>query len=276
MEGHHTMVGTRHHFPFWITNIFIFGILLTVVVTYFLWQIGRAKKTFLEHVKQHTELVAGVIQLNVRGAVLSRDVTEEILQTFLGNTARFVDYLDTIEPFTPEEITAFADETNLAGIMIFRDSGKIVEGPPQWYRDEPVSRSGVPQLKHLEKKHLYLFSWPRPERRGYILIGFAATNIESLQNQLSLSHVTETLSELPGICYVKIEGTTAGGPDYSAEPEVIMLKNNGNQIAEARLFIEGKEIVIGMCTENLSLALKRLWRDFFIFTTVLILLGILL
>ena len=245
-------------------------------MTYFLWQITQAKKTFLDHVKQHTQLVAGVIQLNVRGAVLSQEVTEEILQTFLGNTARFVDYLDTIEPFTPEEITAFADETNLAGIRIYRDNGTTVGGPPQWYTDRTRNYNETPQFKHLEEEHLYLFSWPRQEGTGYVLIGFAATNVESLQAQLSLAHVTETLSELPGICYAQIEGTITEGMHYTADPEVVMVQNNGKQVAEARFFIEGVEIVIGMCTDYLASALNRLWRDFLIFTTVLILLGILL
>jgi len=62
----------------------------------------------------------------------------------------------------------------------------------------------------------------------------------------------------------------------TTNPEVIMLKNNGTQVAEARLFVEGVEIVIGMCTDYLVLTLNRLWRDFFIFTTVLVLLGVLL
>ena len=227
MEGQNIMEVTKRQFPFWITNIVIFGILLTVVVTYFFWQITQAKKTFLDHVKQHTQLVAGVIQLNVRGAVLSQEVTEEILQTFLGNSARFVDYLDTIEPFTPEEITAFAEETNLAGIRIDRDNGETVGGPPQWYRGRTQNYGETPQFKHLEEEHLYLFSWPRQEGTGHVLIGFAATNVESLQTQLSLTHVTETLSELPGICYTKIEEVLTEGGNYTTDPEVIIIKTNG-------------------------------------------------
>jgi len=270
------MEATKRQFPFWITNIFIFGILLTVVVTYFLWQINQAKKTFLDHVKQHTQQVVGVVQLNVHGAVFSQEVTENILQTFLGNTARFVDYLDSIEPFTPEEITAFADETNLAGIRIYKGNGKTVEGPSKWYPDKSSNYNEAPQFKHLVEKHLYLFSWPRQEGTGYVLLGFTATNIESLQTQLSLAHVAETVSALPGICYANIEEKTAEEMHYTTDLEVIMLRNNGTQVAEARLFVEGVEIVIGMCTDYLVLALNRLWRDFFIFTTVLVLLGALL
>ena len=154
MEGQNIMEATKRQFPFWITNIFIFGILFTVVVTYFLWQIDQAKRAFLGHVKQHTQMVAGVIQLNVRGAVFSQEVAEEILQTFLGNTARFVDYLDGIEPFAPEEITAFADETNLAGIRIHKGNGEIVEGPPKWYPDKSSNYNEAPQFKHLEEERI--------------------------------------------------------------------------------------------------------------------------
>jgi two-component system sensor histidine kinase HydH len=270
------MVATKRQFPLWITNIVIFGILCAVVVTYFFWQIDQAKRAFLDHVKQHTQMVVGVVQLNVRGAVFSKEVTEEILKTFLGNTARFVDYLDSIEPFTPEEITAFSDETNLAGISIYKGSGKVVEGPSKWYPDKPSNYNELPQFKHLEEKHLYLFSWPRQEGTGHVLLGFTAANIEALQTQLSLPHVAETISALPGICYANIEEKTAEGMNDTTDPEVIILNNNGTQVAEARLFVEGVEIVIGMCTDYLALTLNRLWRDFFIFTTVLVLLGVLL
>ena len=98
---------------------------------YFLWQIRQARHAFQEHVTDHARLVAEVIHMNARNAVFSREVTEEILRTFLGNTARFVNYLDTVEPFTPEELTAFAAETQLSGITIFgcRDCTAIA-GPP--------------------------------------------------------------------------------------------------------------------------------------------------
>jgi signal transduction histidine kinase len=276
MEGQDIMEAAKRTFPFWITNLFIFGVLFAVVVTYFLWQIGQAKRAFLDHVQQHTQMVVGVIQLNVRGAVFSQEVTEEILETFLGNTARFVDYLDSIEPFTAEEITAFADETNLAGITIYKDQGKIVEGPLKWYPGNSLPFNKVPHFEHLPKKHLYLFSWPRPGGTGKVVVGFEAITIESLQNQLSLAHVAETISELPGVCYAELKETAAGDINNGKEIEVVMLKKEGKQVAEARVVVEGVEIVIGMCTDYLVLALNRLWRDFFIFTTVLVVLGSLL
>jgi two-component system sensor histidine kinase HydH len=62
-------------------------------------------------------MIAGVIRLNAKGAVLSQEVVEEIIQTFLGNTARFVDYLDDVEPFSPDELAAFAALDRTGGVQ---------------------------------------------------------------------------------------------------------------------------------------------------------------
>lgn len=133
------MTTTKGRVPLWITNTGVFGILIAVVLVYFFWQATRAKQAFLYHVNEHAQLVAGVTQLNVRNAFFSQEVTEEILQSFLSNSARFVDYLDGIEPFTEEELTAFAVETNLAGIRIYRSEVNYVEGPVQCLQGLPIA-----------------------------------------------------------------------------------------------------------------------------------------
>ncbi len=263
-------------FPLWANNLFVFLLLFLVIITYFLWQIHKAKKDFLDHVNEQAQLVAGVVQLNIKGSVFSQGVTEEILQSFLSNTARFIDYLDSIEPFTLAELTAFAGEAGLAGIMIYTNKGRIVEGPPEWSKDFFSGCNTKAHLKHLPGKHLYLFSSPRQAGEGCVLIGLNATNIESMQQQLGLSRLTETLSELPGICYASMEHHPREETGSAAEPEIIMLKNNGSQVAEVHLFINKTEITVGMCTTYLELSLHRLWRDFFIFSTALALLGTLL
>ena len=40
--------------------------------------------------------------------------------TFLGDTARYVDYLDTIQPFSSADLSAFCQQTNLAWVVIHR------------------------------------------------------------------------------------------------------------------------------------------------------------
>ena len=45
---------------------------------------------------------------------LSSSVIDAILKTFLANSAGFVKYLDAVEPFSTQELTAFAEEVGLS------------------------------------------------------------------------------------------------------------------------------------------------------------------
>ena len=58
-------------------------------------------------------MLAGIIERNARSALLSQEAVEQIIRIFLGNTSRFVDYLDGIEPFSENELAEFALENGL-------------------------------------------------------------------------------------------------------------------------------------------------------------------
>ena len=120
----------RHRLPLWLANLFVFALLFMAVTGYFFWQSHQARNRFLANVQENAVLVAEIIQLSARGSVLSKKAVEEILETFLGNTARFIGYLDKVEPFTSEELTAFAAEAGLAGIRIHKEGKKGYRRPP--------------------------------------------------------------------------------------------------------------------------------------------------
>jgi len=270
------IMDAKQRLPLWASNLIVFGLFFLFVMVYFAWQINQAKRAFLEHVSGNAQLVAEIIQLNARGALLSQQVTGEILDSFLRNTARFVDYLDSIEPFTSEELTAYAKETNLAGIRIEKDAGYLVAGPPEWHADLFSGCDAQAGLRHLQARPLYLFAWPREQRGGCILIGMDASSIDALQVQLSLDNILKKISALPGICYVsqgqprgkRLTGMTA--PVISLPPE------GGRPAAEFRVFVKDAEITIGICIDYLILTLDRLWRYFLTFSAMLALLGALL
>lgn len=266
----------KRRLPLWASNLVVFGFFSLVVVGYFVWQINQAKRAFLEHVSGNAQLVAEIIQLNARGALLSQQVTGEILGIFLKNTARFVDYLDSVEPFTSEELAAYAKETNLAGLRIEKAEGYLVAGPPEWRAEKFSGCSAQPGLRHLEAEHLYLFAWPRAQREGCILIGLDASSIDALQAQLSLDNMLEKISGLPGICYVHQEQSRGGRAAGMTAPEVLMPPRGGRPVAEFRVFVEDAEITIGICIDYLTLTLDRLWRYFLTFSAGLALLGALL
>lgn len=262
----------KARFPLWVSNLLVFGFLFVVVVGYFFWQARVTRQSFISSIRPATGLVAGVIRLNARGALLSQEVSEEILNTFLGNTARFIDYLDNIEPFTTEELTGFARETRLVGIYISRDRDGYVEGPRAWSQNLPRLFDKKTRLEYHASSHLYLYYFPRQDRPGWVMVGVEAAKIESLQKQLGIPGVVAAISSLPGVKYVKTAVAGAGVPMTS----VAIADSGGSPVAEAKVVIDKTELAVGLDAAHLAIAISRLWRDFFIFSTALAALGVLL
>ncbi len=263
----------KQRLPLWISNLVVFGLLFAAVMMYFLWQSVQARRAFTEHVDEHAQLVAEVIQLNARGAVFSRSMVEEILLTFLGNTARFIEYLDSVESFTEEELSAFSAEQGLAGIAVSRDTGRDVSGPEGWTASAFPACTAEPALHHMPATHQYLLAWPRQDRQGCIIVGLEASGIELLEKNLSIGHLTETLSKLPGICYAHIENAVQPSEPAEQMRDVCIQVTQDFPVAEVRLRAGSDELVVGLCADYLTATLHQVWRDFFIFSAFLAVMG---
>ncbi len=260
--------------PTWKGNLLIFGLLIIIVLFYFFWQIRYAEQTFTEHVQEHTRMLAGVISLNAGSAVLSKEVTEEIMETFLGNSARFVDYLDTIEPFSESELTAFAMETGLTGICIVRKNGDDVQGPGGWFsvQDDTCGAKNH-SLRHLKDSSLYYLSLPRAES-GCVVVGLTSARIEKLQEQVSLPYLLETLTGLAGIRYVRIEKGSSDHKNRITRPQVTIIGDNADRLAEARVSIGNDILLVGLEARLFFVRIKHLRNEFFVFSVIIALLGI--
>ena len=270
------MEENKRKLPLWVSNLLLFALLSFAAVGYFFWQIHRAEQEFFDHVRVHVKQVADVIELSARGAVVSQRVAEELLEALLGNTARFVDYLDSIEPFSSEELSAFAKESGLVGIHIFGDEGRNAEGPPKWPRGITLNCTEKAALEHRAKQSLYLFSWPRMDAPGCVVLGIEDQKIASLEEQLGLENVIKTISALPRIRYVKLDHPSAGEGNGETRPAVAIMQVGDSQVAETRLPFGGKALVVGMDTGYLASAVHRLWRDFFVFGAAFAVLGVFL
>ncbi|MDM8522078.1 ATP-binding protein [Desulfococcaceae bacterium HSG8] len=260
--------------PGWKGNFLLFGLLITVVLGYFFWQVRQAQQAFLNHAREHSAMLAGVIERNARSALLSQEVIEEIMQIFLGNTARFVDYLDAIEPFSGDELAAYAREAGLAGIRIIEGAGESTEGPPGWFPDQDAvceKKSGY--LRHLPQAHLYFLAGPRAEEPGCIVVGITASHIETLHEQVGLPHLLESLTGLSRIRYVRIE-TGTHDVHNPLDTGVILSDNINEDVAETRLLFGSDVLVIGMSTKHLFVRIRQLWNEFFVFSAILAILGI--
>ena len=268
------MADAKPSLPVWVANLLVFALLFLGVMAYFLWQIHQARKDFLTHVREHALLVAEVVQLNAQGSMLSQKAAEEILEAFLGNMARFVDYLDQVEPFTPEELAAFADEAGLRGIAIQGDDARNVEGPPQWV-SQPLPRCGATaSLYHIKEAHMYVFAWRQGSK--CIRVGKSDTGIRTLQEHLGLDHVIETLASIPGMKAVKVVPPTQARKEGIGKPGVTITGEGDLRVAEARVPLETGELRVTLDAGYLHRSVGRLWRDFFFFSAALAALGVVL
>jgi signal transduction histidine kinase len=266
----------RAGLPVWVSNLLAFGFIFAAVIGYFLWQARVTREAFIDRIKEASVLVANIIELSAKGALLSQQVSEELLQTFLGNTARFIVYLDAIEPFTADELTGFAREASLAGIYIMRPGGTVVEGPAAWTKTLSLQPEKKPRLQYHAPSHLYLLHWPDPDKGGWVLVGVEAARIEALQKELGLDNVVATITRLPGIKYIKTAPAMKSAVQAGQALQVALVGTGAAAVAEAKMTVGETGLTVGLDAAHLEAAMSRLWRDFIAFSASVACLGVVL
>lgn len=255
--------------PSWKGNLVIFGILVLLTIGYYFNQIRQTQRIFFDQAQYQARTVAGVIQRNAQTAILSRKAVEDILVTFLGNTARFIDYLNTVAPFSESELTAFALEAGLAGISIVMLDGNSVHGPAGWLPGKnPCDNQG---LSHATAVHLYTLNHPMGSGTGCVVVGIHGAQTETLLEQVSLPKLLNTLSGLAPIQYVRIENIHSAN---GTNPEIQVMQNGGQAVAEARLAMGNSSLLLGLDASTYTRQVRTLWREFMIFSTLLTGLGV--
>ena len=268
--------------PLWQANLIFFIILFLLTVSYFIYQINNSQRLYAQDAKQHARLVAGVLALHIKGALLSRNIIEKNMIHFLGNTARFVAYLDSIEPFTDAELENFAEESGLVGIYIIRANGDIVQGPNGWMpREAKPDQIPLGGLKHYEKEHILIYRSNKTEPLKEILIGVDAFGLEELRKKIGLKNVIADAEKLYGINYIKLDQRP--DPAYFASEKqpikitsdaAVIFKNSPHGLTAEVIMPFGKgHLIVGLDATPLLENKKRLWRDFKIFAFVLALVG---
>lgn len=257
-------------FPTWKGNLLLFGVLIIIVLAYFYWQYRQAQQTFIEHVRGYSAMLADVIDLNAKGAILSEEIVEQAMRTFLGNAARFVDYLNSVEPFISQELTSFAAEAGLAGIRITGADGQT-EGPPGWLSLDDVNcGADNAALEHLSKEHLYFLSVPKTGEAGCIVVGLTAAHIEKLHEQSGLPHLLATLPGLAGIRYARIEKDRGKG---TARPRIALIEENGRMVAESRMPLGNDLLVVALDTRHFLDRVNQLRAEIIVLSAILAVLG---
>jgi signal transduction histidine kinase len=263
--------------PGWRGNLLLFGVLIGIVLSYFFWQVRDIQATFLTYAREHARMLAGVVEQNARGALLSQQSIEEILDLFLGNTALFVDDLDAVDPFSGEELTNFAQQSGLAGIFIRREDGTAAMGPAGWVRDtDTLCREQSHTLQHLSDQHLYVTVWRRTSDGGCIGVGIEDLAIDRLQEKIGIDRLLTTLTGLAGIRYVRLipgEEMETGGLEQIDPENVIFLEDVDGRVAEVRRILGNEVLLVGLDTGQFSFRVHQIWGEFFLFSALLALLG---
>ena len=260
----------------WLGNLLAFGALCLLVLMGFSYQTRQAQQAFLDNAASHARLLADAVGLHARGAVLGRALTDAMLVGFLGSSARFVDYLDRVEPFRDPELAAFAAEAGLAAIRIVRLEGSS-QGPPDWNPGEPLDCDPLNRLLPLDKIHTLVFTAPRQNQQGCILVAMDSRAIEQLRAAIGLPKVLAAVAALPGVVRVALTGDLAEAAVDSTQPAAptvsIRSLNNGVWVVAARVPLAGAELVVDLDAGPLAQTEQRLWRGFAGFAAILGLVG---
>jgi signal transduction histidine kinase len=261
-------VGLNGRSVLWKANLSVFVLLFGLILGYFSWQVAQSRQAFEEHVNEHAQLVAEVVATNVRATGHSQQVVEQIVSDFLINIARFIAYLDQVEPFSSEELAAYAQENGLQGVWIRHTDQTVVMSPQGWF-DQPLFQVGQDDhvLIHRQKRHEYILLWKVPGDQRLIAVSLPAKSIEQLQEQMGVKQLLAALSRLAGIDSLRLEPTasvTRSNELYTSQA-----------VAGERQIILGKQtLLLAVESTSLNKRISGLWREFYIFSGLLIVAGL--
>jgi two-component system sensor histidine kinase HydH len=194
-----------------------------------------------------------------------------VVTSFLRDKARFVEYLNSIDLLQLEELTALARETGLLGIGLVQTAGEVIVGPPDWLPEATACSLTPNQVHYNQDNQTALLIYPGTQQNiRCIQIGLDASAIVQLRNKTALPVLLATLSRLPGIHYVRLEVI----PAETTSNSLRLLTQDGIKTTEARLKTPMGTLVVGLDAANHLKRLEQLWRQFSLFASLLLLLGL--
>ena len=265
--------------PSWKGILVVFGTLIVLLLGNFYWQTQRINKSFKEHSLTHSTVLGAVVELNIRNSLTNHGALETLIGHSLENTARFVRYLNQLEPFTAQELEAFAKASGLAGITIFSPQSKsTIAGPREWLH-RPISDKDN-GLIFLSNSHLYLFTVPpliqKPFSHGNdgIVVGMSSQQMDKIQETQSVDHLIKRLGQMKGIEYVRFEVIEAQKPyRFSGSHDTRLIHINGRPISETRITMGDKILVVGLEANYFTHRMASLKKELMVFISLLVILG---
>ncbi|WP_136798980.1 MULTISPECIES: ATP-binding protein [Desulfosediminicola] len=259
--------------PMWKTSLLICAILVALVTGYFAYQVHTASNQFRKNSREHSKVLAAAVELNIRNAMLSNNGLELVITDFLKNSARFISYLNVIERFDQQELSAFARESGLAGITIVSTGeGVQVSGPEGWAENVRCSQDRILSLDI--EKHLYSYVYTSEDTEECVVVGFASDDVAHIRQSVSVETLLEKLSELPGIVSVQLEKSTL---DSSGQEEQLakLVQRDGQKVTETRIRINDSDLIVTQRAGHFAKRLKQMAIEFMVFVGLLLVFGVL-
>ncbi len=257
--------------PSWVMNLLGFGLLIGVVIAVFSWQIMAMNRELQSNTLSRTQMMASIIEEFLANGDLAGTTIDALTTTFLRDKARFVAYLNGIDPLQSDELEALARETGLLGLSIVNATGTTTSGPENWLKPTPNCTSRGDQLRYDQEAHTVLYEYlDSTAAIRCILVGMDAHAMLELRQKTALPVLLANLSQLPGIHYVRMEAET----QYRDRNPVRILESQGEMTAEARLSTSKGVLVVGLDAANHFNRRHQLQRQFLLFTALLLGLGV--
>ena len=271
MEQSMILPGSRLSLPSWVMNLLGFGLLIALVLAVFFWQLLALDRDLQRNTLDRSRMMAAIIEENLANAAQAETTIDTVTTSFLRDKARFVEYLHTIDPLQPEELSALARETGLLGIEIVRRDESVVGGPEEWTPQHQGCDLAPNQVHYDRERQTALLVYPASEESlRCIRVGLDAHAIVDLRRKTALPALLAKLSRLPGIHSVYLEP-----PEEITPGEAVRLvAQGGKQTAEARLAMANGTLVVGLDATNHLNRIAQLRRQFLLFAVLLLGLGL--
>nr|WP_320009848.1 HAMP domain-containing sensor histidine kinase [uncultured Desulfobulbus sp.] len=264
------MSSKRLSLPSWVMNLLGFGVLIALVIGAFGWQMFAIQKDLYRNTRSRAQMMAAIIEKNLENGELATTTIDTLVANFLGDKARFVAYLNDVDPLQGEELEALARETGLLGLSLVSRSGITVSGPTDWLHSPPQCPPTGTELTYDKAGQRVLYSSAQSSTIGCIVVGMDASTILTLQQKSGLAVLLNNLTQLPGIEYLRME---QGKTDAQPLP-VRLLQEQKSMVAEVRLETSRGLLVLGLDATNHHHRVHQLQRQFLFFTCLLLGLGI--
>lgn len=263
----------RYRLPGWLANMLLFGLLILTVLAGFFWQMNRINTGLQRNAMDRARMVAAVIEENLHNATLTGQTIDAIVTSFLHDKARFIEYLDRVEPMHEAELTALARETGLLGISLIRPGSRVVSAPAAWLPPRSDCRQPDGQLDYQQPGQIgYLTHQADNEDQDLacIVVGLDATRILSLRKQTSLPVLLRSLASLPGINFIHLNTDQS---ETQRETEVTLLHQNNTMTAVAAMQTDQGILEVGLDAHSFLERRNAARSQFIIFGTLLLGLG---